>query len=65
MYIASEHHYLSGWARTLVSESVEVKVEICTLDSGIIVVDSNIDGVAGIGNTLGGWDLQALEYIGG
>ena len=38
-------------------------MEIRTLDSGTTVVDSNIDGVAGIGNTLGGWDLQALEYI--
>ena len=40
-------------------------MEIRTLDSRITVVASSIDGVAGIGITLGGWDLQALEYIGG
>ena len=36
-------------------------MEIRTLDSGITVVDSNIDGFASIGNTLGGLDLQSLE----
>ena len=40
-------------------------MEIRILDSGITVVDSNINGVAGIGIILSGWDLQALEYIGG
>ena len=36
-------------------------MEIRTLDSGITVVDSDIDGFESIGNTLGGLDLQSLE----
>ena len=44
---------------------MEIKVEIRILDSRITVVDSNVNGVAGIRIILGGRDLQALEYLGG